>query len=80
MTITIDACGKSKAAFGRSIGCERGRVHDWTKGAAYPDVGKILEMHRVYGITPDWLLLGRIDSLPARLEAAIRAREARSDG
>ena len=80
MTITIEACGKSKAAFGRSIGCERGRVHDWTKGAAYPDVGKILEMHRVYGIALDWLLLGRIDSLPARLEAAIREREARSDG
>lgn len=72
LTASIEALGYTKAAFARSIGIERGRLHPWLRGGTYPDTEKLLEMDRTHGLSPDWLLAGRMTGLPADLAKKIQ--------
>lgn len=72
LAASIEALGYTKAAFARSIGIERGRLHPWLRGITYPDTEKLLEMDRTHGLSPDWLLVGRITGLNADLSKKLQ--------
>ena len=61
--------GLSQEQLGEKLGVSRQAVSKWESGQSNPDVAYIAEMCRLFGISSDWLLLGREQeqaSVPAR--------------
>ena len=73
LTISIAALGYTKASFARTISVDRGRLHHWAAGLNYPDPEKLLEMDRVHGLDPNWLLKGRTSGLSQELARKIQS-------
>lgn len=72
LAITISALGYSKAAFARSIGAKPGQLHHWLIAGNYPNIEVLIAMARVHGLNPDWMLLGRLASLPTDVAQKIQ--------
>lgn len=54
--------GLTQEQLGEKLGVSRQAVSKWESGQANPDVAYIAEMCQLFGVTSDWLLLGREDS------------------
>lgn len=61
--------GLSQEQLGEKLGVSRQAVSKWESGQNNPDVAYLAEMCRVFGVSSDWLLLGKETddaSIPAR--------------
>lgn len=64
--------GLSQEELAGRLGLSRQAVSRWETGAALPDIDKIVELSRLFGVTTDFLLLEKQqkpDSPPAVLES-----------
>jgi DNA-binding XRE family transcriptional regulator len=50
--------------------------NQWERGAVYPPVPGAIKLCETYGLTLDWIYMGRMDCLPTHLSDAIRALSA----
>ena len=50
--------------------------NQWERGAVYPPVDGAIKLCTTYGLTLDWIYMGRMDCLPTHLSDAIRALSA----
>lgn len=73
LVVTLDALGYSKARFARSVGATPGQLHHWTIGGNFPSAEVLINIARVHGIGCEWLLLGRMDTLPVGVAQKIQA-------
>lgn len=51
--------GLTQEQLGEALGVSRQAVSKWESGQANPDVNYIVEMCRLFGVSSDWLLLGK---------------------
>ena len=51
--------GLSQEQLGEQLGVSRQAVSKWESGQTNPDVAYIAELCRLFGVSSDWLLLGR---------------------
>ena len=61
--------GLSQEQLGEKLGVSRQAVSKWESNQSNPDVAYVAEMCRLFGVSSDWLLLGREErqeSAPAR--------------
>lgn len=61
--------GLSQEQLGEKLGVSRQAVSKWESGQSNPDVAYVAEMCRLFGVSSDWLLLGKETeeaSVPAR--------------
>ena len=61
--------GLSQEQLGEKLGVSRQAVSKWESGQSNPDVAYLAEMCRLFGVSADWLLLGKETddaSIPAR--------------
>ena len=61
--------GLSREQLGEKLGVSRQAVSKWESGQSNPDVAYLAEMCRLFGVSSDWLLLGKETeqaSVPAR--------------
>lgn len=61
--------GLSQEQLGEKLGVSRQAVSKWESGQSNPDVAYLAEMCRLFGVSSDWLLLGKETddaSIPAR--------------
>jgi transcriptional regulator with XRE-family HTH domain len=63
--------GRTQAAFYRVFGLSKARGNNWERGVSYVHPSFLKELHERFGITADWLILGRPDGLPARHAAKV---------
>lgn len=62
-------------SFCRTHGLDPTKVNHWEMGKHYPDPIYILMLWDNYGITADWVYLGRINGLPYELGVNLRLAE-----
>lgn len=73
--------GLSQEQLGERLGVSRQAVSRWEAGGAAPELDKIVQLSRLFGVTTDALLLEEVDALlPAPRESADRAENARRPG
>ena len=69
--------GLTQEQFGEQLGVSRQAVSKWESGQANPDVGYVTEMCRKFGVSADWLLLGREPGETAQTPSAPPVKEER---
>lgn len=57
--------GLTQEQMGERLGVSRQAVSKWESGQANPDVAYVAEMCRLFGVSSDWLLLGRSETAAA---------------
>ena len=67
--------GLSQEQLGEKLGVSRQAISKWESSQANPDMAYVAEMCRLFGISSDWLLLGKEDS---RQAAPARCPECRA--
>lgn len=73
MELTIEALGfERKVDFARSIGETKGRVQNWVTGASFIGYDAMMKLHRIHGVDPNWLFLGRESGLPGDFVARLQ--------
>ena len=60
--------GFSQEALAEQVGVSRQAVSKWETGESQPEVGKLLTLARVFGVTTDWLLSEEEPGYDARSE------------
>lgn len=58
-----DALGMSQTDFAKQAGLERAAVATWERGAQRPGIPLAQKITDRYGVTLDWLFLGRTNTL-----------------
>jgi len=53
--------GISQSEFAKTLGISSGNVGDWKRGKSAPGVGVLIEIAKRFGISLDWLILGKTD-------------------
>ena len=69
ITLSRKRAGLSQEQLGEKLGVSRQAVSKWESNQSNPDVAYVAEMCRLFGVSSDWLLLGREErqeSAPAR--------------
>lgn len=68
----LDALGVSQVAAAELMGGTKQSVNDWLAGRHYPAAYAVYRLHKLKGITYDWLFLGDWSQLPAWLADKLR--------
>ncbi|MNV60562.1 putative HTH-type transcriptional regulator [compost metagenome] len=55
----IDQKGMTKKAFCEQLGISTGNLGDWKRGKSTPGTHKLIEIGSFFGVSLDWLILGR---------------------
>lgn len=71
IAIARKQAGLSQEQLGEKLGVSRQAVSKWESDQANPDVAYVAEMCRLFGVSSDWLLLGRAEqgAAPSRCPA-----------
>jgi len=64
--------GLSQEVLAERLGVTRQSVSKWELGQAVPDVDKLVQLARLFGVTTDWLLLYEGAMMAGRKNAAMR--------
>lgn len=68
----LDAIGMQNVEAARIMGVSKQSITEWLAGRGYPNQYGCYRLHRMTGITMDWLFLGDWSALPARLADKLR--------
>lgn len=60
----IDQKGMTKKAFCEQLGISTGNLGDWKRGKSTPGTHKLIEIGAFFGVSLDWLILGRPSADP----------------
>lgn len=58
LKLIVDDAGSNRR-FARSVGCSEGTIRSILKGDSYPGAILLMRIGAVYGISFDWLFLGK---------------------
>lgn len=68
--------GWSQEELAEQLGVTRQSVSKWEGAQSVPDIEKILQMSRIFGVTTDYLLKNELENEREEVEASVRAEEA----
>ncbi len=51
--------GMTKTLFCKELGISTGNLGDWKRGKSTPSTNKLVEISSFFGVSLDWLILGR---------------------
>ncbi|WP_310550924.1 helix-turn-helix domain-containing protein [Paenibacillus glufosinatiresistens] len=64
--LLIDRNGMTKKAFCEKLGISTGNLGDWKRGKTTPGTHKLIEIGAFFGVSLDWLILGKMPSSTVR--------------
>ncbi len=75
-----EAHGLTQTAIGRQVGASMNRWNNWERGVGRIPVDASAQLVRMYGVTLDWIYLGREEGMRYDLIVKFRAIEAAKGG
>ncbi|AIQ11735.1 helix-turn-helix domain-containing protein [Paenibacillus durus] len=60
--LLIEKRGMTKKAFCEQLGISTGNMGDWKRGKSTPGTHKLIEIGAFFGVSLDWLILGKTSS------------------
>ncbi|WP_025691378.1 helix-turn-helix domain-containing protein [Paenibacillus zanthoxyli] len=67
--LLIEQKGMTKKAFSEQLGISTGNMGDWKRGKSTPGTHKLIEIGAFFGVSLDWLILGKASSSLLREES-----------
>lgn len=71
LSLALDAAGLEQVQAADIMGVSKQSMTEYVKGRGYPPQYGCYKLHKMTGITYDWLFLGDWSALPARLAAKL---------
>jgi transcriptional regulator with XRE-family HTH domain len=61
--------------FAATTGVEEATLSAWETGAAMVPSWYVLQLYKLFGLTPNWIILGRLDDLPQRVRDVLAKQQ-----